>query len=227
MCEVRSKSIMGTSAEPSLSRKKKYPGQPARDHLLYDKDEGESSDSWRWARTLVSCPKNPTPGPGQDERWHAVGRIEAGQSITDVALFFDIHHSPSNPEGYDYIDVDSMSIGLCLIGVTLCSRMSQNLPCKQKTGSKGLERSSHSQSSPEHHPRWERHIAAVIVNNYLESEGIACMEWPVYSHDLNLIQNLRDALSCAVCKCFPPPSHYHRVAKCSMRGRVNACICNG
>ncbi|XP_055953979.1 uncharacterized protein LOC129989456 isoform X3 [Argiope bruennichi] len=33
------------SAEPSLSRKKKYPGQPARDHLLYDKDEGESSDS--------------------------------------------------------------------------------------------------------------------------------------------------------------------------------------
>ncbi|GBM15507.1 hypothetical protein AVEN_8900-2 [Araneus ventricosus] len=33
------------SAEPSLSRKKKYPGQPAKDHPLYDKDEGESSDS--------------------------------------------------------------------------------------------------------------------------------------------------------------------------------------
>ncbi|GFT63682.1 transposable element Tcb1 transposase [Trichonephila clavipes] len=27
------------------------------------------------------------------ERWHAVGRIEAGQSITDVALFFGVHHS--------------------------------------------------------------------------------------------------------------------------------------
>ncbi|GFX20963.1 HTH_Tnp_Tc3_2 domain-containing protein [Trichonephila clavipes] len=27
------------------------------------------------------------------ERWRAVGRIEAGQSITDVALFFSVHHS--------------------------------------------------------------------------------------------------------------------------------------
>ncbi|GFX70777.1 uncharacterized protein TNCV_1337391 [Trichonephila clavipes] len=27
------------------------------------------------------------------ERWYAVGRIEAGQSITDVALFFGVHHS--------------------------------------------------------------------------------------------------------------------------------------
>ncbi|GFV91262.1 uncharacterized protein TNCV_897811 [Trichonephila clavipes] len=27
------------------------------------------------------------------ESWHAVGRIQAGQSITDVALFFGIHHS--------------------------------------------------------------------------------------------------------------------------------------
>ena len=25
--------------------------------------------------------------------WRAVGRIKAGQSITDVALFFGIHHS--------------------------------------------------------------------------------------------------------------------------------------
>ncbi|GFR07960.1 uncharacterized protein TNCT_707772 [Trichonephila clavata] len=37
--------FISASAEPSLPRKKKYPGQPARDHLLYDKDEGESSDS--------------------------------------------------------------------------------------------------------------------------------------------------------------------------------------
>ncbi|GFV81514.1 HTH_Tnp_Tc3_2 domain-containing protein [Trichonephila clavipes] len=27
------------------------------------------------------------------ERWRAVGHIETGQSITDVALFFDVHHS--------------------------------------------------------------------------------------------------------------------------------------
>ncbi|GFU28824.1 transposable element Tcb2 transposase [Trichonephila clavipes] len=27
------------------------------------------------------------------ERWRAVGRIEAAQSITDVALFFGVHHS--------------------------------------------------------------------------------------------------------------------------------------
>ena len=26
------------------------------------------------------------------ERWRTVGRIEAGQSITDVALFFGVHH---------------------------------------------------------------------------------------------------------------------------------------
>ncbi|GFX53308.1 transposable element Tcb2 transposase [Trichonephila clavipes] len=35
-----------------------------------------------------------TSGKRMDsERWRAVGRIEAGQSITDVALFFGIHHS--------------------------------------------------------------------------------------------------------------------------------------
>ncbi|GFX28984.1 HTH_Tnp_Tc3_2 domain-containing protein [Trichonephila clavipes] len=27
------------------------------------------------------------------ERWRAVGRIEAGQSITDAALFFGVHYS--------------------------------------------------------------------------------------------------------------------------------------
>ncbi|GFY05659.1 transposable element Tcb1 transposase [Trichonephila clavipes] len=27
------------------------------------------------------------------DRWRAVGRIEAGQSIKDVALFFSVHHS--------------------------------------------------------------------------------------------------------------------------------------
>lgn len=27
------------------------------------------------------------------ERWHAVARIGASQSVTDVAVFFDVHHS--------------------------------------------------------------------------------------------------------------------------------------
>ncbi|GBL73424.1 hypothetical protein AVEN_159432-1 [Araneus ventricosus] len=27
------------------------------------------------------------------ERWRGIGRIEAGQSITDIALFFAVHHS--------------------------------------------------------------------------------------------------------------------------------------
>ncbi|PRD28421.1 UNVERIFIED_CONTAM: hypothetical protein NCL1_32421 [Trichonephila clavipes] len=32
------------------------------------------------------------------EGWRAVGRIEEGQSITDVSLFFGVHHSIVNKE---------------------------------------------------------------------------------------------------------------------------------
>ena len=31
---------------------------------------------------------------------------------------------------------------------------------------------------------------AAIIDDYLESEGIALMAWPVYSPDLNAIENL-------------------------------------
>ncbi|GFU50965.1 transposable element Tcb2 transposase [Trichonephila clavipes] len=47
---------------------------------------------------------------------------------------------------------------------------------------------------------------ADIVDDYQESEGIARMAWPVYSPGLNPIENLWDALGCAVSSRFPPPA---------------------
>ncbi|GFV15711.1 transposable element Tcb1 transposase [Trichonephila clavipes] len=47
---------------------------------------------------------------------------------------------------------------------------------------------------------------ADIVDDYLESEGIARMAGLAYSPDLNPIENLWDALSHAVSSRFPPPA---------------------
>ncbi|GFW03820.1 transposable element Tcb1 transposase [Trichonephila clavipes] len=47
---------------------------------------------------------------------------------------------------------------------------------------------------------------ADIVDDYLESEGIARMAWSAYSPYLNLIENLWDALGRAVSSRFPPPA---------------------
>ncbi|GFW37868.1 transposable element Tcb2 transposase [Trichonephila clavipes] len=44
---------------------------------------------------------------------------------------------------------------------------------------------------------------ADIVDDYLESEGIARMAWPAYSPDLNPIENLWDALGRAISSRFP------------------------
>ncbi|GFS49993.1 transposable element Tcb2 transposase [Trichonephila clavipes] len=51
-----------------------------------------------------------------------------------------------------------------------------------------------------------RPLRADIVDDYLESEGIARMAWPAYSPDLNPIENLWDALGRAVSSRFPPPA---------------------
>ncbi|GFT24921.1 transposable element Tcb1 transposase [Trichonephila clavipes] len=47
---------------------------------------------------------------------------------------------------------------------------------------------------------------ADIVDDYMESEGIARMAWPAYSPDLNPIENLWDVLGRAVSSRFPPPA---------------------
>ncbi|GBN23332.1 hypothetical protein AVEN_168337-1 [Araneus ventricosus] len=45
---------------------------------------------------------------------------------------------------------------------------------------------------------------AAIVDDFLDSEGIAQMERPAYLPDLNSIENLWDALGRAVCRRFSP-----------------------
>ena len=47
---------------------------------------------------------------------------------------------------------------------------------------------------------------AAIVDDYLENEGIARMEWPGYSLDLNPTENLWDSRGRAVSSRFPPPA---------------------
>ncbi|GBM89501.1 hypothetical protein AVEN_43029-1 [Araneus ventricosus] len=45
---------------------------------------------------------------------------------------------------------------------------------------------------------------AGIVDDFLESEGIARIEWLAYSPDFNQIENVWDALGRALCRRFPP-----------------------
>ena len=47
---------------------------------------------------------------------------------------------------------------------------------------------------------------AAVVDDFLESEGIARKEWPAYSKDLNPIENLWDALGNSIRRFLPPPA---------------------
>ncbi|GFX98276.1 transposable element Tcb1 transposase [Trichonephila clavipes] len=67
---------------------------------------------------------------------------------------------------------------------------------------------------------------ADIVDDYLEREGIARMVWPAYSPNLNPIENLWDALGCAVSSRFPPPATLIVLENCYTRKAI-AEFCGG
>ncbi|GFW44318.1 transposable element Tcb1 transposase [Trichonephila clavipes] len=47
---------------------------------------------------------------------------------------------------------------------------------------------------------------ANIVDEYLQSENITCMDWPAYSPDLNLIEHVWDMLGRRIAARQPPPT---------------------
>ncbi|GFS89520.1 transposable element Tcb1 transposase [Trichonephila clavipes] len=182
------------------------------------------------------------------ERCRAVGRIEAGQLITYVALFFGVHHSVISrlwkqfqttqtvvrrpvsgrpratiPAEDRYIAivakrnrratstrVTSMvtaSIGYC-IDLHIFKRGSVTAVRYRDEVLEPIVRLYAAAVGPtfvlmDDNARPHR---ADIVDDYLESEGIARMTWSAYSPDLNPIENLVDALGRAVSSRFPPPA---------------------
>ncbi|GFW50926.1 transposable element Tcb1 transposase [Trichonephila clavipes] len=145
------------------------------------------------------------------ERWRAVGRIEAGQSITDVALFFGVHHSVISRLWIQF--QTTQTVVRKPVGG---HRRIPHRPASFKRGSVTAVRYRDEVLEP----IVRLYAAAVgptfvlindntrphradIVDDYLESEGIARIPWPAYLPDLNPIENLWDALGRTISSRFP------------------------
>ncbi|GFX44155.1 transposable element Tcb1 transposase [Trichonephila clavipes] len=180
------------------------------------------------------------------EHWRAVGRIEAGQSITDVAIFFGVHHSvisrlwkqfqtthtvvqrPVGGRPRVTIPVENRYIAIV---AKRNRRVTYRRVTSMVTASIGYRNNLHifkrgSVTAVRYRdevlePIVRLYATAVgptfvliddnarpnradIVDDYLESEGIARMAWPTYSPHLNPIENLWDALIHALSSRFPP-----------------------
>ncbi|GFV97549.1 hypothetical protein TNCV_2040571 [Trichonephila clavipes] len=147
------------------------------------------------------------------ERGRAVGRIETGQSITDAALFFGVHHSVISRLWKQFQTTQTV------IRRPVGGRPRVTTPVKDRYTAIVAKRNRRATSTRvtsmvtasiavgptfvlmDDNARPHR---ADIVNDYLEREEIARMAWPVYSPDFNPIENLWDALGRAVSSRFPP-----------------------
>ncbi|XP_035208704.1 uncharacterized protein LOC118183318 isoform X3 [Stegodyphus dumicola] len=86
------------SAEPSLSRKKKYIGQLTRDHLLYDKDEGESSDSLEIGSQLGLTSQESDSRARSEERNHTKNRASPRSRSADSTISRRLKATPISDE---------------------------------------------------------------------------------------------------------------------------------
>ncbi|GFS51485.1 transposable element Tcb1 transposase [Trichonephila clavipes] len=178
------------------------------------------------------------------ERWRAVGLIEVGQSITEVALFFGVHHSVISrlwkqfqstqtvvrrPVGGRPRVTTPVEDRYIAIVAKQNYRVTSTRVISMVAASIGYSTDLHifkrgSVTAVRYRDEILEPIVRLyaatfgptfvlmddnarphrtgIVDDYMESEGIARMAWP----DLNPIENLWDALGRAVSSRFPHPT---------------------
>ncbi|GFT96696.1 transposable element Tcb1 transposase [Trichonephila clavipes] len=144
------------------------------------------------------------------ERWHAVGRSEAGQSITVVALFFGAHHSVISRLWKQFQTTQTVvrrPVGYCT-DLHIFKRSSVTAVRFRDEVLEPIVRMYAKAVGPIFVLMDIMHVPhrADIVDYYLESEGIARMAWPAYSPDLHPIEKLWDALGCVVSSSFSHPA---------------------